>query len=223
MVYQWCEMKKTMCKKFVIWMAAPLFWGATCYADQLVTYSFPDGTADPSFVETGVKASPVTDLKEGGLNYISISKAGQVFWDTLLLKKTFEGASGSIAAKQYVEFTVEPLSGKTLNLETLGFDYGGNGGKGHPFFAGVRVFSSLDDYAEPVGGEEFEVNFAGDLKSWIPSGRANIDLSKRREFGAVKGPVTFRIYARSEGSDVTESAKAVVRVSNIVLEGKVQN
>jgi len=207
----------------VVWLAASLLLGATGHAEQLVSYSFQGGQAEPSFVESGVSASPVTDPKEGNTNYISISKAGQIFWDTLLLKKTFEGASGSIATKQYAEFTVEPASGKTLHLEALGFDYGGNGERGRSFSAGVRVFSSLDDYAEPLGGEEFEVNFAGDLKSWVPSGRANLDLSKRREFQSIKGPVTFRIYARAEGSDVTELAKAVVRVSNIVLEGNLQN
>jgi len=117
--------------------------------------------------------------------------------------------SAALAAGQYFQFTLTPVTGN-VNLTSLTYDAVFN--NGHPAVdAGWAVYSSLDNYTTAIDSFFLETDDALGGEGYFAQ---NVDLSGAA-FQNLASPVTFRITS----FDTSTSSSRQIGIDNLVLNG----
>lgn len=201
--------------------------GVSVASQDVAEWKFTGGSPEPTMVADGVKASPVTDPKEArpdkGLpDYIGVSTNGQAWFDVHFLRNRFDGPQGSVAGDQYLEFTVGPQDGKTLNLSGVELTCGGNTNPGEAFRASLALAASADGFREFLGQTEFDVVQSGSLLAWVADESFSVNLEGNPAFQGLTGPVTFRVYATDNASESGKPAKQHIRIDAVRVTGELK-
>lgn len=201
-------------------------------ADALVTYTFEEGSSNPSVISTGVTASSmIAGAEAEGIFGFSSESGGSAFSRLAASSKIEESfLPGSVKEAIddgfFFEFTITPNSGATLDLTSLSLDIlaqnisKGQTGEYTDYTVQVAVVADMDGRTIEVGETSY-VAFAKEGARFFPVNSESFPLDNS-VFRSVCSPSTFRIYLFINGSpEVPNGYFKTIRISNVSLSGSV--
>jgi hypothetical protein len=193
-------------------------FASTASAQFTVTYGFNTGSITTASIG-GLQSSALTAgtfTAAPGLTFGSSTTAGHftegnraIFINSAQTVNTVTDLAGAFAADDYVQFTLTPAVGFTLDLDQISFQsaYGVTG-----VASRVHVFSSITGLTAST-----EV-----IQSFINSNTANSFTTHtlnlpQGTFGSISSAVTFRFYI-TDAQTNTDSLRST-RIDNLIITG----